>query len=173
MTKEKNQYIDAEYLFTEANRLEERGRYREAFQNLLTAAQSGHCMSQLGLGVFYSDGLGVRKNLEKAAYWYKKAYRNGEPVAASACAARNLAIELRAAGKIRSSIFWFNRAIAMKDGTAYVALAEIYAAQRGGKKKAVTLLKRVLRLNDEFASEIDKDEAHALLQKISGTKVPA
>ena len=44
----------------------------------------------------------LQRNLEKAAYWYKKAYKSGDD-----CGALNLAIDRRKQGNIRSAVIWF------------------------------------------------------------------
>jgi TPR repeat protein len=44
----------------------------------------------------------LQRNLEKAAYWYKKAYKSGDN-----CGALNLAIDRRKQGNIRSAVIWF------------------------------------------------------------------
>ena len=152
---------DTERLFLEAEQYEENGDFRNAFERLLTAAQLGDVGSQLNLGNFYARGKGVRKNLEKAAYWYKKAYKNGESYGAF-----NLAIDRRNEGKIRSAVIWLKRAIAMNHGEACIALAKISSARKGGQKTATNLLRRALRLSRDFVSDDAKEEAKSLLKKI-------
>jgi TPR repeat protein len=152
---------DTDRLFLEAERYEENGDFRNAFKRLLTAAQLGHVGSQLNLGNFYAWGRGVRKNLEQAAHWYKKAYRNGDSYGAF-----NLAIDRRNEGKVRSAVIWLNKAIAMNHGEACIALAKIYSARKGGQKTASNLLGRALRLSGDFVSDDAKDEAKSLLKKI-------
>src|SRR5947209_6425449 len=112
---------DTENLFNEAEKYEEKGDFTNAFKRLLIAAQLGHRMSQLNLGNFYASGTGVRKNLEKAAHWYKEAYKNGD-----SDGALNLAIDRRNEGRTRSAVIWFKKAIAMNNGDACIELAKIY-----------------------------------------------
>lgn len=104
---------DPEKLFVEAGRFEEKDDVKNAFQCFRAAAQLGHAMSQVSLGNFYADGAGVRKDLPKAAHWYKKAYGNGYRDGAL-----NLAIDRRNEGDTRSAVVWFKRAIAMNSGDA-------------------------------------------------------
>jgi TPR repeat protein len=103
--------------FDEAYRHEESGDYKRAYAALLTGAKLGDSSCQINLGNAYADGSGVRKNLEEAARWYKKAYRNGER-----CGALNLAIDRCKQGNIRSAIIWFKKAIALSEGSACIAL---------------------------------------------------
>ena len=151
----------AEALFLEAERLEETRDFGKAFRCLSKAAELGHSSSQLNLGNYYASGTGVRKHLAKAAYWYRTAYRRG-----NVTAARNLAIDKVSAGDIRSAIVWFNKGIEQRDGGSFVALAKIYAGRRGGREKAIKLLKRVRTLSRTNASELDREQAQALLLQL-------
>jgi TPR repeat protein len=161
MDREKHAKIPAaERLFLEAEQFEEENDFRNAFKCLLAGAQLGDSGSQLNLGNFYTSGKGTRKSLEKAAYWYKKAYRNGYSTAAL-----NLAIDRRNQGNVRSAVFWFKKAIAMSDGEACIELAKIYKTRKGGQKAAINLLKRALRLNRDCISEAGREEAAFLLNE--------
>lgn len=152
---------DTEELFLTAERHEAKREYRKAFRCLLEAAESGHNSSQLNLGNYYASGTGVEKDSARAAYWYGVAFRRGNEVGA-----RNLAIDRLKAGNIRSAITWFKKAVAKKDGGSFVALAQIYLAQRGGVAKATKLLQRVLNLTTDHASDLDKEQASMLLMTI-------
>lgn len=151
-----------EDLFLEAEQHEEKGDFRAAFKRLLAAAQLGHGMSQLNLGNFYASGTGVRKDLEKAAHWYKKAYKNGDNDGAL-----NLAIDRRNQGNLRSAVAWFKKAIAMNSGDACIELAKIYGARRGGQKAATDLLKRALRMSRDNISDDAKEKAESLLKAMA------
>jgi TPR repeat protein len=158
-----NKTLHAKHLFLEAEQYDEAGKFRKAFTRLLAGAKLGDAGSQLNLGNFYASGKGVRKNLEKAAYWYKKAYRNGE-----SSAAHNLAIDLKKKGSLRAAVIWFKKAIAMNDGESCVALAKIYSARRGCRKAAKELLGRALKMTRYEISEDSKDEAESLLREMGG-----
>jgi TPR repeat protein len=148
-----------EELFLEAARYEEAGDFGRAFRCLLTAAQLGDAGSQLNLGNFYAWGRGTRKNLQKAAYWYKKAYKSGESTGAL-----NLAIDRKVAGNLSSAITWFKKAIAMNNGEACVQLAKLYKNRKGGQKRATQLLTRALRMSRDHISEAAKEEAEQLIE---------
>jgi TPR repeat protein len=154
-----NKTPSAEALFLEAERCEENRNFRAAFKHLLAAAQLGHAMSQVSLGNFYASGRGVRKDLEEAANWYRKAYRNGYRDGAL-----NLAIDKRKQGELRSAVVWFKKAIAMNSGDACVELAKIYLARRGEQKSAASLLKRALRMSRDNISADTKKTAESLLK---------
>lgn len=153
---------NAEGLFREAEQHEEKGDFRGAFKCLLAAAQLGHHMSQLNLGNFYASGTGVKRDLAKAAHWYKKAYKNGNNDGAL-----NLAIDKRNGGNIRSAVIWFKKAVAMNSGEACIELAKIYKARKGGQKTAADLLRRALRMSRDNISEAGKEEAESLLTALA------
>jgi TPR repeat protein len=159
--------LDAEKLFLEAERFEETGDYKSAFKSLLAGARLGDSGCQMNLGNFYASGKGTKKSLESAAYWYKRAYRNGAGAAAS-----NLAIDRRNAGNIRSAVIWFKKAIARKDGDACILLAKIYVARKSGQKAAVTLLRQALRMNRDYLSQSGKEEAEFLLKQLTSRTLP-
>jgi len=152
---------DAEKLFVEGERFEEKNDYRNAFKCLLAGAQLGHTGCQLNLGNFYASGKGTRRSLEKAAYWYKKAYKNGYSTAAF-----NLAIDRRNSSNLRSAIVWLKKAIAMEDGEACIELAKIYKTRKGGNRVAANLLNRALGMNRDCISEAGREEAEFLLREI-------
>jgi len=152
---------EAKTLFEAADRFEEKNQFREAFRCLSKSAALGHSSSQLNLGNFYASGRGVKKDLAKAAYWYKVAYRGG-----NVTAARNLAVDRVASGNTKSAILWFSKGVEKKDGGSFVGLAKIYARQRDGKRKAIKLLKRVRNLTSSDASDLDKEQAQELLSQL-------
>ncbi len=150
---------DTESLFNEADECEEMGDLRGAFKRFLIAAQLGHAMSQVSLGNFYASGKAVKRDLEEAAHWYKKAYKNGYRDGAL-----NLAIDRRNQGNSRSAMVWFKKAIAMDSGDACIELAKIYGARKRGQKAAANLLKRALRMSKDDISEDTKEKAEFLLK---------
>jgi TPR repeat protein len=154
---------DPESLFLEAERHEEIGKFKNAFNCLLAAAKLGHASSQLNLGIFYLDGTGVRKNRKEAARWYKSAYKNG-----NRSGALNLAIDLQKQGKTRSAVVWLKKAIEMNEGSAYLVLAKIYFSRRGGRNAATDLLQKALLLNRSDISDDEMEEAKSLLIQIGG-----
>jgi TPR repeat protein len=153
---------DPEKLLFEAERYEEAGDFKRAFKCLLAGALLGDSGCQANLGNFYASGKGTKRSLDKAALWYKRAYKNGAGYAAS-----NLAIDRRNAGNMRSAVIWFRKAIARKDGNACILLAKIYVARRGGRKVAVALLRRALRMNQNYVTESGREEAESLLKELT------
>jgi len=54
-----------------------------------------------------------------------------------------------------------------KDGGACILLAKIHIARKGGKKVAVTLLRRALRMSQDYLSESGREEAESLLKELT------
>src|SRR5581483_5512234 len=51
--------------------------YQRAFKEWKAAADTGHAEAQFDLGVLYAQGLGVRRDLTEAAYWYRRSAEQG------------------------------------------------------------------------------------------------
>jgi TPR repeat protein len=151
----------AEELFVESWRLEERGDFLAAFNCLRAAAKLGDSGSQVNLGNYYADGTGIRKDAKKAAYWYARAYRNGER-----SGAHNLGIEHRKQKNRRAAVRWFRKAAAMNEASSMIELAKLYSGKIAGDKKAISLLEKVSTLDREHASEADLEEAAKLLRRL-------
>jgi TPR repeat protein len=69
------------YMALWAFRLKARGAYDEAFRLASRAADCGSTDGLNCLGVLYADGLGVPKDIKRAAEYYKSAAEAGNPVA--------------------------------------------------------------------------------------------
>jgi len=152
---------DIELLLVDAERLEEAGDYKMAARVLRRGAKLGNTSCQINLGNYYAAGTGVRKNLERAAHWYKTAYKNGDR-----SGALNLAIDKRNNGALRSAESWFKKAAAMRDGGAHVELAKMYIAKGEKKHEALKMLKRAVKLSSDDVSIDEKVEAKSLLRKL-------
>jgi TPR repeat protein len=148
-----------ERLLSDAERFEESGNYKMAAEMLLRGAKLGSDSCQLNLGNYYADGTGVRRDLGKAAHWYKNAYKNG-----NSWGAFNLAIDKRNNGDLRSAERWFKKAIAMRHGGAHLQLAKMYLAQCKEEATAHKLLRQVIRMSRDNASSDEKAEAESLLR---------
>src|SRR5690349_4222867 len=69
-------------LFFRADKQWDRGHLISAFRLFLAGAKAGDKDSQVNVGFFYDSGVGVHPNRKKALYWYNKAYRQGDALAA-------------------------------------------------------------------------------------------
>lgn len=89
--------------------LYEEGKLKEAFLAFQRAAKLGNPQAQVNLGNLYDAGEGVEQDRKLAAYWYKRAIKNGIPEGA-----HNLAISYKQQGKIKWAQFWSKRASEME-----------------------------------------------------------
>lgn len=153
---------DAETLFRASEIFEELGDVRSAFKCVAIGAASNHGSSQAKLGYMYSAGIGTKKDLRQAAYWYGRAYRNGQSVAAF-----NLAMDKKDQGDRRSAIAWFRKAAAQNYGDAFVELAKLYSQRGAMRPQAIKLLQRALRLGPDDIFDSSRQEAEALLKDMN------
>ena len=59
------------------------GDYTSAMESFMILAESGNVIAQQNLGVMYKNGLGVKKDNYKAAYWFTRASDKDEYVRVS------------------------------------------------------------------------------------------
>jgi TPR repeat protein len=149
---------DGDGLFLAAEKYEEKNDFKSAFKCLLMGAELNHILSQISLGNFYSWGRGTAQDTERAAYWYKKAYRNGSNIGAY-----NLALDKKKSGNIRAAVRWFEKAIDLDYGEACTELAKIRIGQRNGRRAAVRLLRKAVSMSSSSISDDGKEEAAKLL----------
>lgn len=57
--------------------------YKTAMQCFENAAQQGYTDAHINIGLMYAKGLGVKKDFQKALYWWQLAEEKGHPTAAS------------------------------------------------------------------------------------------
>lgn len=50
----------------------EKGDFKTAFQYFKVAAEQGDSIAQQNLAVLYNNGLGVKENADRAAYWIEQ-----------------------------------------------------------------------------------------------------
>lgn len=54
------------------------GQYDRCFAGYLPIAEQGYPLAECQIGYFYTEGLGVEKDLEKAFYWTRRAAEHGD-----------------------------------------------------------------------------------------------
>jgi TPR repeat protein len=151
----------SEQLFRQAELKEEAGDLKGAFDLLTKAARLGDIGAQVNLGNYYSSGIGVQKNFEKAAEWYQTAYRNGERAGAN-----NLAVDLKKQRRVKEAIVWFKRAVALNDGDASVELAKLLKNQPNGLQSAIKYLRRAISMSPSDITDDGRLEAKLLLRRL-------
>lgn len=53
-------------------------QYEKCFEGHLALAEQGYPLAECQIGCFYCDGFGVKKDLEKALYWIRRAADHGD-----------------------------------------------------------------------------------------------
>ena len=71
----------AEEMTQQAVKLFKKGDYTKAAPLFRKAAEQGNAKAQLGLGLLYLKGKGIRQDDKKAAEWYRKAAEQGNGIA--------------------------------------------------------------------------------------------
>lgn len=147
-------------LFDGANRAWDSGDNGEAFKLFLAAAQNGEEDAFNSVGYFFDHGIGVKKNVDHAFAWYRRAAMRG-----NLAGFINLAICYRNAGNLRRAKFWFEKAHAQGDGSAAYELGKIYLGQRltiSTKQRAWCYLTAAVKSN--YITDDERKEAKALLR---------
>ena len=102
-------------------------------ENLTMLAEKGNAESQADLGLAYGNGNGVRKDYEKAMYWYKKSAAQGY-----AQAQFNLGLYYEhgwgTAKNIRLAINWYTKAAEQNMVNAQVNLGTLYVTTTGTER---------------------------------------
>lgn len=145
--------------FARASEAWDAGQLARAFRLFLIDAKAGDVSSQLNLGYFYDEGLGVRPNREKALYWYRRAYKGG-----SAAAALNIGLILRLEGATGPALTWFERALRLGDEDTALHIAEVYA-EIGKLDRAALFLRRAMESTD--VTEHTRDKARVELKQLA------
>ena len=126
-------------------------------------AKAGDRSMQLNLGYFYDTGRGVRRDRERAMYWYRRAYRRGD-----ASAANNIGTIYRDEKRWVLALRWFGRAVDLGDPEANLAIAKILMSQGEPRTRVRGHLKKVLvGWKRERVCENSFEEATALLKQLS------
>jgi len=139
-------------------------RHKRAFRLFLLGARAGDSAAQLNLGYFYDRGIGVNADVEKAIYWYRRAYRRGNPSGAA-----NIGTIMRDRGAYQVAIRWFERALRKGDAASALDLAQMYVRLNQGRK-ALGFLRATLR-SDEVSDET-RQIARRLLARLSSPTRP-
>lgn len=150
-------------LFLLADEKWEEGDKKPAFLLFLKAAKLGEASAQHNVGLFYDIGEGVKKDKDKALYWYKKAWKNDHQT--SSCI--NIALLYLANGQRERAIFWWKKAVNAGDGDAALDLAKLYLKSKNFKR--LTVVKNLLMqtCNSKNVTEDAVEEAKALLSQVS------
>lgn len=114
--------------------------YKTALREWIPLAKSGHAMAQNNVGIMYRRGLGVRKNVNTAAAWYRRAADQNY-----AKAQFNLALLYKSNQGVKKdlskAIYWFEESARNGYGRAQYSIAIRYEAGNGVEQDNITALK--------------------------------
>jgi TPR repeat protein len=147
----------AEGLWRRAEKLEEQGKMRPAFQLMLASAKLGSISAQINVGNYYDDGRGVRRNRSAALYWFRRAYGRGDSIAA-----HNIGVVWRNDGKPHRALYWFSRSVKLGNDESNLDIGKHFLNDEKDPRKAVIYFKRVKRTG--WVSEAGLEEAARLLR---------
>lgn len=133
---------------------------RSALRLFLAGTKGGDIACQLNLGTFYSDGIGMEPNRDRAMYWYRRAYRGGYSPAA-----HNIGCDYRKENKLDLALAWFERSVNLNDRESNLDIAKIYL-QRGDRSTPTRHLKRVVRAKSLTVFEASREEAQRILKRL-------
>jgi uncharacterized protein len=131
----------------------------KAAQWFRLAAEHGSGPAQNNLGVLLSNGNGVRKNVEEALLWLRKAFRTGD-----SCAAQNIAITYRENGDLKTAFKWFRKSTEAGDGGALIQLGIHYYWGKGVRRNpraAIRCFRAATKIED--ICETGRDDAFFFL----------
>jgi tetratricopeptide (TPR) repeat protein len=136
----------------------EKRRLKPAFQLFLAAAQDGDRASQLNVGYCFDCGVGVKKNRDKALFWYRRAHRRGD-----SSATNNIGTIYRDLGLKGRALQWFQRALERGNHGSALDIGKVYLDQKD-LARATQYLELASRSSD--VSEATTEEAARLLRTV-------
>lgn len=146
-----------DYLY-EATQLLMAGETGAALDYFVTAAVAGDVDGQVNAGYCFETGTGTWRSTSEALRWYRAAIRQR-----SAAAAFNVATLHRERRNVRGAIYWFQRAIALGDGTAGLELGRLYLERLQHRARAVSSLRRAAR--SAYLAPDSRQEAQMLVRR--------
>lgn len=149
----------ADVLYERADKAWSRGSMRTAFRLFLAGAKGGNASTFGTVAQFYDHGEGVKFSESAALYWYRRAYRCGDRIAAN-----NIGCILRDQDKLDAALRWFHRAVKRGDGDANMNIAKIYLHRKRDEKRATRYLKAVCKAKN--ATDLSKEQAEQMLHDL-------
>jgi len=146
-------------IFVRADKEADKGNLKSAFRLFLAGARAGDRSCQVNLGNFYDSGTGVRRNRSAAMYWYKRAYRRGDPSAAN-----NIGVMWRNEKKYSRALGWFRKAVKLGDDESNLEIAKHYLKVEHNPERAIPHLRKVCESN--CVTEAGLAEANAMLSRV-------
>ncbi|MBX9692788.1 MAG: sel1 repeat family protein [Cyanobacteria bacterium] len=138
-------------------------RYRRAHRHLRKLDRQNHSKSQTILGLLYENGLGVERNVERAAEYYKKAAGQGLAEAESRLGHLMLSAKASFEHEERDGIYWIKSAAEKGVAEAQLTLSKLFDE---GKEVPANHSESLVWLRK--AADQGNEEACRLMHKIPG-----
>jgi hypothetical protein len=152
---------DPDDLLVSACKLWDVGNDRAAFKGILSAAMAGSKHALHNVGYCYDIGLGVKKDMSKALYWYKRAWSATKDTGTSC----NIAQLYAEHGNYRRATYWWQRAVDLGDGDAAYDYARFLIGRHHvDRMRIANLLKRAVR--SKHVTEDSREAAKDLLRSL-------
>ena len=121
-----NMTTSREEPYLAAQRSFDKKRFTEAFALYEDLAKAGDPRCQVLVGWMYNEGLGVKRDKEKAVNWFERAASMGSKEGAFYCGKSALAF-----GQYREALSWFHKAAVQEYGPALLWLGLSYVRGLG------------------------------------------
>lgn len=125
----------------------------EAFRWIMKAAKKGHIEAENTIGVFYAEGIYVKKNFEEAIKWYRQAALSGN-IMAQANLGNKYYFGEGVEQDISQAIKWWSLAADQGNDTAQTNLGDCYFEGEGvdiDYEKAVSLFEKAAIQDNDWA----------------------
>ncbi|MGZ5800967.1 MAG: tetratricopeptide repeat protein [Burkholderiaceae bacterium] len=119
--------------FNQAVAAYKRKDYATAFDRFKKLAEKEYSPAESNLAAMYAEGIGVEKDAQQAAFWWRKAAKENDPKAAY-----NLAMAYSDGNGVnkddKEAVYWFRKAAYIGSNFAQYNLAVMYALGKGIQK---------------------------------------
>lgn len=139
--------------------------FADAHAKLKVLADNNHAKSMTVVGLLYERGLGVEKDLDKAAQYYSKAAARGLPEAESRMGHLLLDSETKVQKQTKSATYWIQKAANHGVSEAQATLGKLYYQGNHLPVKNSQAARWLRKAADQ-----GHDEAQRMLDEIPGLK---
>ncbi len=105
---------------------------RASFALNAEAAASGHHDAVLAMGWYYSNGVGVDKDIASAKKWYRRSARQGAPKAMF-----SLGAIAQGEGAFEEALTWFRQASELKHARSHYWIGKLYWRGNGVERDPI------------------------------------
>jgi TPR repeat protein len=134
--------------------------HRKAVDWYRRSAEHGCGSAQNTLGIILGGSYGLEKNVRKALFWLRRAFRGGDDLLAP----NNIAVTYRENGNSRQAVRWFTKVDTSRDDGVFIQLGiHSYWGKgiRTNHEAAVRFFRKAIK--GKNVSECDRDDANFYL----------